>query len=149
MPPLDKIPGLEIEKDSATSPEVLFGVNAKKETADMLVSQLKDGSTLWFYDSQRDAISDPGVFVTVARVDDHLLAKFSNHGWSTAWAEVPRDMLVDYLWECRNDNRIGVDRFYRSAGMRLHLDANPEIRIDSEATDTILEHIRSRIEHSE
>ena len=144
VPPLNRIPGLSIETESETSPEVLFDQNATPDTVELLLSNLDEGSTLWFYDSQKEAISDPGVFVTIASLNGKLFVEFGNHGWSSDWAEIPRDELSEYLWACRADNQKGKPRFYRTAGMHLRREVHPTIRVTDEAQQSIQSHILKR-----
>ncbi len=146
VPPLKQIAGLRVESSTQKSAEVLFDDGATPQTVEHLLGNLSDGSTLWFYDSQKEALSDPGVFVTITRHDGEHFAKFSNHGWSTDWVSVPRDELVKYVWACRNDNRTGRRRFYTTRGMRMKFDANPTIKLDQTSGNDIRDHIRSRIE---
>ena len=146
VPPLKQIEGLRVERSSEKSAEVLFNDGVTLQTIEHLLGNLGDGSTLWFYDSQKEALSDPGVFVTITRQDGEYFVEFSNHGWSTNWASVSRSQIVKYMWACRNDNRTGRQRYYRTSGMRLQFDAQPTVKVDQASESDILDHIRSRIE---
>ena len=146
VPPLSQIAGLSVETASDKGAEVLFDERATLQTVEHLLGNLKDGSTFWFYDSQWEALSDPGVFVTIAHHDGECVVKFSNHGWSSDWVSVPRDQVIKYVWACRNDNRKGRRRFYATRGMRFQFDARPLVKLDKDSGQHIRDYIRTRIE---
>ena len=146
MSDLAKIPGLRVENEHADCVEFLFEPDAGPSAAAALVSQMPNDASLWFYDSEKEPISDPGVFVTVRRREGLLWLQFKNHGWSTDWAQVPEPDVARYVWVCREDNCVGKELFYRGAGMRWKTSAPFPGTWKCDESGEIEAHVQSRID---
>lgn len=107
-----------MESETVDRAELLLEPDASPPAAKKRIAQMPIDPSLWSYDSDKEAISEPGVFVTVRRWAGLLWLRFQNHGWSTDWAEVSERDFVRSRWVCREDNCVGKKLFHRGAGMR-------------------------------
>ncbi len=146
VPPLSEIEGIKILHTRKRGHDIVFDRNATSRTADHLVGQLEEQTSLWFYDSVYDSPSDPGAFVEILFYAGEYWVKLSNHGWSTDWLPVTRDEAVEYLWACRGDNGPDRKNSLLKEGMWLRQDVEPPKKLDRKLTNAALEFIRSRIE---
>ena len=144
VPPLDQIRGLKILADHQRRHDVAFDKHATHQTAEHLIAQLTETTSLWFYDSVYDSPSDPGAFIEVMLFEGEYVIQLSNHGWSSDWFPVTREEAVDLLWACRKSN--GPDRSdsLLQAGMRLYRGAKVPNKINGDSEYQAAKYVRTR-----
>jgi hypothetical protein len=144
VPPLEQIHGLQIIGEHQRRHDVAFEQHATHQTAEHLIGQLTETTSLWFYDADYDSPSDPGAFIEIIRRDNDYLIELSNHGWSSDWFPVTRQQAVDLLWACRKSN--GPDRANSllREGMRLSREVDSPRGINRDPEYHAAKYVRSR-----
>ncbi len=112
VPPLSRISGLELigqpsNKDWQT---VRLERDATRRTVQDLIANIKEGSSLWFFDKSYPNPYVPGAYITVSRHHGELLCEFGGHARLTEPFPVTQAEIVEYLWVCRADNQPGAIR---------------------------------------